>query len=135
MGNLLSMAKSVSRRIRRDAGRRRRHRRRDQTNSLAGRLRMAPIYYVYGRSCARRRLASVANPAFRDRERSASPMSNRRDFHNRPPLFRYVVLAALAIVYVPFYGRIDWKGYIEGEIRADTYRRMFDAFTRAFSLI
>lgn len=50
MGNLLPMAKSISRRIRRDAGRRRHRRRRHRRmNSLAGRnwLRMTPIYYVY----------------------------------------------------------------------------------------
>lgn len=52
MGNLLSMAKSISRRIRRDAGRRRHHRRRrtnERTNEQlvwpATVLRIAPIYY------------------------------------------------------------------------------------------
>jgi len=46
MGNLLPIAKSVSRRIRQDAAGCRRHPR-TKSSASRGALRMAPIYYVY----------------------------------------------------------------------------------------
>jgi hypothetical protein len=54
MGNLLPIAKSVSRRIRQDAAGCRRHPR-TKSSASRGTLRMAPIYYVYDD------LASVAD--------------------------------------------------------------------------
>jgi len=115
MGNLLPIAKSVSRRIRRDAGRRRR-RRRHRTVWPAAVTNDSYLLHIW-RSCARRRLASVANPVSRDRER---PMNNRCDFHNRLASFRYVVL--VTTVYVLFYDRIDWKEYIKEKCKPTLIR-------------
>lgn len=64
MGNLLPMAKSVSLRIRRDAGCHAAAITPPRTKSLTGRgaLRMAPIYYVYDDLA----FTSVANLTLRD---------------------------------------------------------------------
>jgi len=109
MGNLLSMTKSVSRwRIRRDAGHRRRRRRCRRTNSLAGHGVMNGSYLLHiWRSCACRRLTSVANLAIPTSRKPALPMNDCHDFHNRsPPLYRYVSYSTI------IYERIDSERFL-----------------------
>lgn len=113
MGNLLPMAKSVSRRIRRDAGRRRRRRRRRAERTVWP----AATDYGWLLFITYKTILRPSPTRFRCRSRvprprkAASPMSNRRDFHNRPPSFRYVVLVAsggcLFFSFSFFHDRID----------------------------